>query len=344
MTRSLQILICSALLLFVDASAGLAQSRRSRQQRTSTNFTIQNLAPGVWAAIQNDNYGKAICNAGIVDLGDKTLVFDPFMNPQAARELREAAEQLTGKPVSLVVNSHFHNDHIRGNQVFDPETSIISTIYTRDEIAKVEPGEQEWEARHASSLLKATRQRMSSATESEKEELPLWIGYYEGMVESVNELQIRLPTLTFNDSIWILGTTRRVELVEFKNCHTPSDAALLLPDDGIAFMGDILFVQRHPWISDGQPQSWQAVLKKFYDDPTYNTFIPGHGPVCKKEGVQQLYDYLGKVQELTKNADTDSLKVQLMQQPIPQPYQKWYFGRFYQPNLQFLLNNSKQSK
>ena len=164
MMRFLPTIICGALLMLADTSAGLAQSRRSRQQKTSTNFTIQNLAPGVWAAIQNDNYGKAICNAGIVDLGDKTLVFDPFMNPQAAKELKEAAEQLTGKPVSLVVNSHFHNDHIRGNQVFDQETNIISTVYTREEIAKVEPGEQEWEARHASSLLKAARQRMSSAT------------------------------------------------------------------------------------------------------------------------------------------------------------------------------------
>jgi cyclase len=341
MTRSLQIIIWGALLIFVDASTGIAQSRRSRQQKPSTNFTIQNLAPGVWAAIQNDNYGKAICNAGIVDLGDKTLVFDPFMNPQAARELKEAAEDLTRKPVSIVVDSHFHNDHIRGNQVFDPETIIISTTFTRQEIEKVEPGEQEWEARHASSLLKATRQRMNSATESEKQELPLWIGYYEGMVESVNELEIRLPNLTFNDSIWITGSSRRVKLVEFKNCHTPSDAALFLPDDGIVFMGDILSVQRHPWISDGQPQSWQAVLKKFDEDSTYNTFLPGHGPVCHREGIEQLYEYLSKVQELTKNADTDSLKVELMQQPIPLPYRKWYFSRFYQPNLQFLLNNHK---
>lgn len=329
-------------MILVDTSTSNAQSRRSRQQKASTNFTIQNLAPGVWAAIQNDNYGKAICNAGIVDLGDKTLVFDPFMNPQAARELKEAAEQLTGKPVSLVVNSHFHNDHIRGNQVFDPETNIISTTFTREEIAKVEPGEQEWEARHASSLLKATQQRMSSATAVEKEELPLWIGYYEGMVESVNELEIRLPNLTFTDSIWLMGTSRRAELIELKNCHTPSDAVLILPDDGIVFMGDVLSVQRHPWISDGQPKTWQATLKKFYDNAAYTTFLPGHGPVCHKEGVEQLYEYLEKVQDLTQNASTDSLKVELMQQPIPQPYQKWYFGRFYQPNLQYLLNNRKQ--
>jgi hypothetical protein len=32
--------------------------------------------------------GAAICNAGIIDLGDRTLVFDSFMSPLAAEDLR----------------------------------------------------------------------------------------------------------------------------------------------------------------------------------------------------------------------------------------------------------------
>jgi glyoxylase-like metal-dependent hydrolase (beta-lactamase superfamily II) len=315
--------------------------RRSKQNKPSTNFKIEQVAPGIWAAIQNDNYGKAICNAGIVDLGDKTLVFDPFMTPQAARELRDVAEELTKKPVSIVVNSHFHNDHIRGNQVFAPEATIVSTTFTRNEIERVEPIEQEWEQRHAPSLLKAMRKRMSSATSVEKEELPLWIGYYEGMVESSGELEMTLPDIVFNDSLWIMGSERNVKLVECKDGHTASDAVLLLPDDGVVFMGDLLFVERHPWLSDGKPDCWQKSLEKFYADSSYHTFIPGHGPVSKRAALKDLHQYLTVVQDLTKAANSDSLKVELMQQPIPQPFQHWYFGRFYQPNLQYLLGNPK---
>src|SRR5687768_8061810 len=105
----------------------LQAQRRSKGSKESENFKIEQIVPGVWAAIQNDQYGRAICNAGIIDLGDKTVIFDPFMNPEAARELKEVAEQLTKRPVSLVINSHYHNDHIRGNQVFSPEATIIST-------------------------------------------------------------------------------------------------------------------------------------------------------------------------------------------------------------------------
>jgi hypothetical protein len=42
----------------------------------------------VWAAIQNDKGGHAISNAGIIALGNKTVVFDASMNPDAASELK----------------------------------------------------------------------------------------------------------------------------------------------------------------------------------------------------------------------------------------------------------------
>ena len=111
----------------------------------SKHFKLEQLAPGVWAAIQNDNYGHAICNAGIIDLGDKTVVFDPFMTPEAARDLKKVAVELTGRDVTLVINSHYHNDHIRGNQVFVPQANIISTEWTRNKMVPSEKEEQEWE-------------------------------------------------------------------------------------------------------------------------------------------------------------------------------------------------------
>lgn len=115
-----------------------------KPQTGPKNFFIQQLAPGVWAAIQNDKGGHAISNAGIVDLGNKTLVFDAFINPDAANELRQTAEQLTKHPVSFLINSHYHDDHIRGNQAFVPGASIISTEWTKNEMQKAEPEEQAW--------------------------------------------------------------------------------------------------------------------------------------------------------------------------------------------------------
>ena len=114
-------------------------SFRKQQQQPYKNFSVQQLAAGVWAVIQNDKGGHAICNAGIVDLGDKTLVFDAFINPDAAAEMKQAAEKLTHHPVVYVINSHFHDDHVRGNQVFGPGASIVSTEWTKKQMQISEP-------------------------------------------------------------------------------------------------------------------------------------------------------------------------------------------------------------
>ena len=51
----------------------------------SRHFRLESLADGVYAAIHAED-GWAICNAGIVDLGDRTMVFD-FSPPSSCKRL-----------------------------------------------------------------------------------------------------------------------------------------------------------------------------------------------------------------------------------------------------------------
>src|SRR5437763_1296842 len=71
----------------------------------SEHFTYHELADGVWAAIVIST-GLAASNSGIVDLGDRTLIFDTTLSPASGAELRTVAESVTGRPVTYVLNSH----------------------------------------------------------------------------------------------------------------------------------------------------------------------------------------------------------------------------------------------
>ena len=312
-----------------------------RPPHTSKNFTVQQLAPHVWAAIQNDKGGHAICNAGIVDLGDKTLVFDAFINPDAAKELKQIAEQLTGHPVAFVVNSHYHDDHIRGNQTFMPGATIISTEWTKTEMQKAEPEEQAWARKNIAGNLQKAKKQLNAATGKEKEEALMWAGYYEAISQSLPQLKTFLPSLTFKDSLWIHGSATEVLLIECSG-HTLSDAVMILPHEGIAFMGDLLFVQRHPYLGDGDPDSWKKNLDKFYNDKTLKIFIPGHGPVAGKESLQTLITYINDLQQLAtdalKKGESDSAFAK--NAVLPKYKDRWY-GRFYPANLGFLYEKAK---
>lgn len=315
-----------------------------RPPKTSKHFTIQKLSPGVWAAINNDNYGHAICNAGIIDLGDKTIIFDPFMNINAATDLKQIAKELTNKEASIVINSHYHNDHIRGNQVFLP-ASIISTVWTRMQMAISEPEELAWEKTNASKLAESNRQKLKTATGKEKEDLPMWIGYYEAMVTNGPLVKTTLPAMTFNDSLWIHGTQRSVLLVEYKNSHTKSDAVMILPKEGIVFMGDLLFEKRHTYLADGNPTALINTLDKMYADTSLHQFVPGHGNISGKPVVKEMRNYISDVQQLVQDAVQKNQPDSVIKKiPIPAAYSDWKFDQFFSFNVNFLLRQGKATK
>jgi len=77
----------------------------------STHFKVVKLSDGVYACIHRFG-GKAICNVGIIDNGKESIVFDTFLSPDVAAEIKKVIKYYGLSPVKYVVNSHAHNDHM----------------------------------------------------------------------------------------------------------------------------------------------------------------------------------------------------------------------------------------
>ena len=165
-----------AVLIITSGGYGFSQSFES------PHFKLERIGDGVYAAIHKPG-GQAICHGGFVDLWDEILVFDSFLSIAAARDLKQAAGELTGKPVRWVVNSHSHNNHIRGNQVFVPGASIISSLAIRDYLTKHGKEEAEEEQSYAPGRMAFFQTKLQEAnTDAEKEYAKMWLGYFEAMV------------------------------------------------------------------------------------------------------------------------------------------------------------------
>jgi cyclase len=319
-------------ILFLTTSVFTISLFSSGQAFQSKHFTIQKLANGVYAAISK-NGGYAICNAGIIDLGDATLIFDPFMTPEAGEDLKKAAQLLTGHKVKYVVNSHFHNDHIGGNQVFD-QTNIISTQRTRELIAKFQPEEiAEDKTAAPPELEKIKSKNTSTMTPHELEENIMWKGYYEALVTSSDSLRTILPDITFNDRFVLYGTKRTILLLTFGTGHTESDLFLYLPTEQIAFLGDLLFVQNQPWLGDGDPNKWKTYLDSIAR-LNIKLLVPGHGPVGTISNLDTMKLYFETVNKAamayykkgTLPENDSTLK-------SPPPFDNWFLSSFYKPNV-----------
>ncbi len=69
-------------------------------------------------------------NAGVLSTSDGTVIVDTMTLHYQGERIKEVAEELTGSPVKMIINTHYHLDHTHGNPAFDPGTRVISTERT----------------------------------------------------------------------------------------------------------------------------------------------------------------------------------------------------------------------
>jgi cyclase len=308
---------------------------------STQHFQLQAIADGIFVA-QPKLDGGAGCNAGIIDLGDQTLIFDPFLTPQAATELLTVAEAVTTSPVKRVINSHYHLDHIGGNQSFPATTAIIATSRTRELIlaqaaqqltARLEQGAQrlaEWE-----------KQATSARKSVEKQDAQQALAQWRFLQAALPTWQFRLPTITFDQRLVFYGRQRQIELLTYGDGHSQGDAILYLPTEKIIFMGDLLSIQHHPALSDGDPGELPRILD-LVNRLQPQILVPGHGPVGTLSDLQVMQQYLASITEtaLTELAfQTDAgvdVNQRISQLRPSGPFSSWARAQIFADNLRFL--------
>jgi cyclase len=301
----------------------------------SKHFNAVELAPGVWAAYA-DPVGAAFGNAGIIDLGGQTLVFDTFLTPQAGHDLRRFAEETTGRAPKLVVNSHFHNDHVWGNQAFLPEAHLISSKVTRDLLSTrgVEDLQRfSSEAPEHLPALEAQRDRLAAEGDARTlAELAIWIAFFGGIQEALPALRLCLPTVTFDQRLTLHGEKQKVELIAYPGGHTASDTALFLPESGIVFLADLLFNGCHPLMVDGNPHRLKAILLELIGMDA-DVYIPGHGPAGGKDDLRRMIEYIDACLEIASGCQSDEDLPHLLP---PSICDRWVYRPFFETNMRFL--------
>ena len=268
----------------------------------SKYFELFSVAGGVYAAVEKKNAGTG-SNSGIIDLGGLTVIFDTFLNLEAAADLKRAAEILTGRKPALVINSHYHMDHVSGNQVFESSARIICSKKARnlmeknDELIALFRDEGYEKLRELEATLEKTVEPHESL------ELMNEIQYRRNILNP--SLRSCLPDVTFEGSMTLHGKTRELELLSFDIAHTRGDAVGILREEGIVFMGDILFCDIQPWMGSGDPVGLMEALDRI-QALGFKHFIPGHGRLGAVEDIEHEKRYVEEMMELIEKKGVEA--------------------------------------
>jgi len=307
------------------------------------HFRLEQLVDGVFAAIATLE-GGAMSNAGIVDLGGETLVFDAFLTRAAAEQLRAAAEELTGRAPRYLVNSHFHGDHVWGNCAFLPEAAILASSGTAAAMTAQDNSSDEEDRTELAEAI----EHLEKALAEETDEIVRF--NYEGNLyprkHLFEELPVirAVPTVVFEGTLEIRGSERTVRLVASERAHTEGDVHLLCPDDRVVFLGDLGFFKDLPaYVApQGDAAAWANALREF-ESLAVDAFVPGHGDVG---GVPELAAQRGFLDAAIEAAQAVAAGGGTVEEVVERmrgtEYAKWEKTTLYEASLEAVLRKTEE--
>lgn len=308
MRAKLALLACVVLL----PSALLAQDA----------FEIVKVADGVYAAIGKMTAPMLIgSNAAVIVNEEDVVVVDTHYTPSAARALLAEIKKLTDKPVRYVINTHWHNDHVQGNQtyfnVFPGEVEFISHHATREDILKKAIPSVAEQLNTLPQQIAQAEQRLATGTdaagnpltEEQKAEQRAALDRQKRYLEELRQIQISLPTLTFDRSLVLHKGARDIHMLFFRKGHTRGDVVVWLPKERVLVTGDLLTAAL-PFPRDSYPSEWVGTLEAM-GRLEFDQIIPGHGPVQQgKEHLNLVASVLASVVEQVRAAVSRGLSLE----------------------------------
>jgi len=172
-------------------------------------------------------------NTGVIIGDDSVMIIDAQATPRLASMVIERIRNVTDKPITHVVLSHYHAVRVLGASAYESREVIMGE---RARAMVVERGQEDWD--------------------SEFQRFPR---LFEGH-ESIPGLT--WPTTTFSDRMTVWLGSRRVDLLHPGRAHTAGDVVAFVPDANVMFTGDIVEYHSACYCGDGHYQDWPDTLAR----------------------------------------------------------------------------------
>ena len=276
---------------------------RPRAYRRPTTIDIEKVAEGVYCALARAQ-AEINANAAVFVNSSDVLVVDTHSKPSAAALLiAQIKKEITPHPVRYVVNTHFHWDHIQGNQAYraaggkidfiasEPTKQLMSDLAQQRLQASLDEIPKQIDA------LRGRDSKSSSTAEKAfcEEQIRQVLAYQSEM----KAFALELPTVTFDKSHLIKDEAHDLHIEFHGHAHTAGDVVVFCPQQRVIATGDMIhgFL---PFIRDGFPKTWPKTMDSVAQ-LGFDKICPGHGPVQQTQ--ERLIDMRNYIEELTEKVE-----------------------------------------
>jgi cyclase len=281
-TLTFRSLIFVATLIAMTSAANAAQG-----------FSVTKLRDNVFTVMRTDPPGLAVeSNTGFIECADYVIVVDAQSNDATTSQVLAQLRLYTNKPVRYLINTHWHDDHIVGTHVYKdafPDMKVIGSVASLDYLPTLGKQNRVQFHRAIPEVLTRFRKTLETGTTSagkplsdeQRRSVESDLNLGEGYATVPDEFVAILPDIAVDDKYSIRDKGCTVDVLRLGNAHTTGDLVVYLPQQSVAFVGDIV---GWPVPLVGAEQSrvrdWSATLKRIHDLKA-GAVVPGHGPLMR---------------------------------------------------------------
>ncbi len=284
----------------------------SPTRRLAAQFHVERVAPNVYAAIRTEPPGQAFESNSVFIIGDTgVVVIDAQSNLPATREVLAALRRITHKPVTTLVLTHWHFDHVTGAQVYRdsfPNVRIVTHQRTKEAIDTGAAGRRSF--LESLPQVKAYFQGVLDSgksfdgaplTPGERASIESDLRFADRYATTPLDFTPAAPTDLVTDHLTLHLGGRRIELIYPGRGHTAGDIVIHLPDDGVLFTGDLVTLPVPLVGTTSFPHDFATSLDQLVALHP-RVIVPGHGPVLR--GDFYLREETALLHHLVSQADS----------------------------------------
>ena len=243
--------------------------------RAAESFTLEEVGPGIFVrkgliADASPENADAIANIGFLIGKTGVLVTESGGSLADGQWLRAEIAKRTPKPVTHVVLTHVHPDHVFGAGAFVADKPVFIG--------------------HA---------KLTEALSARGE------FYRSRLIDLLGQDRtgpVVYPTMSVTDTAEVDLGDRRLTFTAHGPAHTTSDLSMVDSGSGLLFPADLLFVNRIPSL-DGSLKGWLKEIERLKAMGLARA-VPGHGPVAVDlaPALADLTGYLTALRDGTRAA------------------------------------------
>lgn len=242
---------------------------------------LREVAPRTWAWLQ-PNGGLGESNAGLICGDGASLLVDTLWDERLTRAMLAAmAPLLANAPLRQAFVTHPDGDHWWGNAVLDPAVEILATDACDRAMRKEAPPRTLAAMARLAALLRHAPGRVGAIAGRAHEQVSPF--HFGGVRRRCADRVVA------DEEILDVGG-RAVHVRSVGPAHTASDSIVHVPDAGVVFAADILFIGVVPVMWHGPTANWLAALDALLSLDAA-VYVPGHGPPCGRAEIEELAAY-----------------------------------------------------